>query len=82
MEFPAEKRDFSEAAELAEIADPIKSPHFHQDVKGVWHVCYHHCRNLFFDVAFWIGLTVGFPLEHFLWEKIPPFSWLTKWLGL
>jgi hypothetical protein len=32
--------------------------------------------------GFWIGLTVGFPLEHFVWEKIPPFKFITVWLGL
>jgi len=32
---------------------------------------------------FWLGLTLGFPLEHMLWEKAPVFSWITKhWLGL
>jgi hypothetical protein len=29
-----------------------------------------------------IGTTVGFPLEHFLYEKVWPFTLLTKFLGL
>jgi hypothetical protein len=68
--------------EVAENEACAKSPHFHRDPRGVVHACYHHCRRVFLDWAFWIGLTVGFPLEHFLWEKVPPFSLLTKWLGL
>jgi hypothetical protein len=32
--------------------------------------------------GFWIGLTIGFPLELFLWEKVWPFARLTSVLGL
>lgn len=56
--------------------------HVHKDKKGVLHVCYHKCRTVFTDWGFWIGVTVSFPLEHFLWEQVWPFSWITKLIGL
>jgi hypothetical protein len=46
------------------------------------HTCYHKCRTVFTDWGFWIGVTVSFPLEHFLWERVWPFSWITKLIGL
>jgi hypothetical protein len=42
----------------------------------------HHLRETLFNVSFWLGLTMGFPLEHFLWEKIWPFRVISAWLGL
>jgi hypothetical protein len=39
-------------------------------------------RDNFLNVSFWLGLTMGFPLEHFLWEKVWPFRLLTAWLDL
>lgn len=42
----------------------------------------HGIRHTILRPAFWIGLTLGFPLEHLLWEKAWPFSIVTKWLGL
>jgi hypothetical protein len=50
--------------------------HYHKDEHGVLVKCYHKCRNVLTDYAFWIGITVSYPLEHFLWERVPPFSWL------
>lgn len=44
--------------------------------------CYHKCKNELTSVSFWLALTLGFPFEHFLWEKIPPFKWITDFLGL
>ncbi len=42
----------------------------------------HGIRHTILRPAFWIGLTLGFPLEHLLWEKLWPFDILTRWLGL
>jgi len=42
----------------------------------------HQIRHTLLRPAFWIGLTLGFPLEHLLWEKLWPFDMVTKWLGL
>ena len=55
-------------------------PHYHLDNKGVLHTCYHQCRRLVTDSAFWIGLTISFPFEHVLWEKVWPFYLLTEWM--
>jgi hypothetical protein len=56
--------------------------HTHKDKKGMVHICYHECKGLITDWRFWAGLTLGYPLEHFLWEHVPPFSYLTEWLHL
>jgi hypothetical protein len=42
----------------------------------------HGIRHTILRPAFWLGLTLGFPLEHLLWEKAPVFSAITRWLGL
>ena len=44
--------------------------HTHVDGQGVMHKCYHNCKNVLTDYAFWIGMTIGFPIEHFLWGHI------------
>lgn len=33
-------------------------------------------------VAFLIGTTVSFPLEHALYHYVPPFTYIAKLLGL
>jgi len=60
----------------------MKRPHFHLAENGVLVKCYHGTRTLLSDYSFWIGLTIGFPIEHFIWEKLWPFTILTKLLGL
>jgi hypothetical protein len=44
--------------------------------------CYHQYKPLNMIGSFMFGITVSFPFEHLLWEKVAPFCWLTKWLGL
>jgi hypothetical protein len=39
-------------------------------------------RENVLNVSFWLGLTMGFPLEHFLWERVWPFRAVTAWFGL
>lgn len=56
--------------------------HQHKDRKGILHTCYHKCRSALLDWGFWVGLTVGFPIEHFLYEKVWPFNLLKDWMGL
>jgi len=56
--------------------------HYHLDEKGLWHRCYHSCRNLLVNWQFWMGLTLGFPVEHLIWEKLWPFKLVTEWMGL
>jgi len=56
--------------------------HEHVDKQGIVHRCYHSCRNLLTNWQFWAGLTLGFPVEHLLWEKLWPFYLVTQWFGL
>ena len=66
----------------AGYSDPNLGGHSHVDSRGYLHQCYHMCRNLLTQWQFWLGLTMGFPLEHLLWEKVWPFKLLTQWWGL
>jgi len=56
--------------------------HYHYDRTGLLVSCYHSCKSVLMDSSFWIGTTLGFPIEHWLWEKAPGFSAVTKWMGL
>ena len=56
--------------------------HYHKDEQGLLVKCYHSCKSSVLTVGFWAGLTLGFPLEHLLWEKVWPFKLITEWLGL
>ena len=57
--------------------------HWHiDDYSGFAYVCYHSCKALITNWQFWLGLTLGFPIEHFLWVKVWPLSLLTFWSGL
>lgn len=56
--------------------------HEHTDDLGFVYMCWHKCRPSVTSVGFWLGLTVGFPFEHLLWEKLWPFKLVTAWLGL
>lgn len=58
------------------------SPHTHVSEDGFVVKCYHKCKSILLDYAFWIGVTLTFPIEHFLWTKIPGFSHLAEWLNL
>lgn len=44
--------------------------------------CYHSCRSTVSQPNFWIGLTLGWPLEHFLYEHVWPFTWIARLLGI
>lgn len=57
--------------------------HHHEDKHGKLIECYHECRSQLKSLSFWVLLTVSFPLEHFIWEKMPGLSWIThNLLGL
>lgn len=60
---------------------PKEEPHFHKDEHGILVRCYHKCSRTPW-ISFLIGITVSFPLEHLLWEKVWPFSLITHWMGL
>lgn len=44
--------------------------------------CCHKMKSQVLSGGFWLGMTIGFPFEHFLYEKVWPFTWLAKLLGL
>jgi hypothetical protein len=56
--------------------------HTHVDENGLIVKCYHKSKSALLSGGFWLGLTLGFPIEHFLWEKVWPFKLLTQYLGL
>jgi hypothetical protein len=56
--------------------------HTHVDENGLIVKCYHKSKSALLSGGFWLGLTLGFPIEHFLWEKAWPFKLLTRYLGL
>lgn len=58
------------------------STHFHTNEQGFLVRCYHECRTAVLSWGFWFGVTLSFPIEHFIWEKLWPFNLLTKALGL
>ena len=58
------------------------SGHFHVDERGLLVKCYHESKSMLKSISFWIGVTISFPIEHFIWEKLWPFSWITTFIGL
>lgn len=57
------------------------APHTHKTERGVLVQCYHKCRTVL-NWQFFAGVTLSFPIEHFIWEKIWPLNLLAKWMGL
>jgi hypothetical protein len=57
-------------------------PHTHLTEEGILVKCYHKSKNTLCSPAFWIGITVSYPFEHLLWEKVWPFKILNHWMGL
>lgn len=49
-------------------------PHTHVNEHGGLVKCYHRCRNALTDYGFWVGLTIGYPLEHALYDHVYPFT--------
>jgi hypothetical protein len=60
--------------------------HVHTTESGKLVKCYHESKALLCSWQFWVGTTLSttfsFPLEHFLYEKVWPFTSITKLLGL
>jgi len=56
--------------------------HTHVTEKGMLVKCYHNCKSVMLSLGFWVGLTLGYPLEHFIWEKLWPFYLISKFFGL
>lgn len=49
--------------------------HTHTTKDGRIVRCYHACRtgvrSTILSVSFWIGMTIGYPIEHAIWEATP-----------
>lgn len=58
------------------------SGHTHKDSQGYIVRCYHQCKSVLLNPAFWIGMTLGYPFEHALWEQVWPFYVLSDLLHL
>lgn len=56
--------------------------HTHKDAHGYIVRCYHQCKSVLLNPAFWIGMTLGYPFEHTLWEQVWPFYLLSDLLHL
>lgn len=54
--------------------------HYHFD-QGFLTRCWHRCR-VSLGWRFWTAVTFSFPVEHALWEHLPPFSYVARLLGL
>lgn len=64
------------------MSDYSSVPHTHVDEQGFIVKCYHQCKSILTQPAFWLGVTITFPIEHYLWTKVPGFSHVSGWLGL
>lgn len=78
-DFPADalRQTVDELEALPEV-----KPHYHRTKDGLIVKCYHSGKDLLTDYKFWLGMTIGFPFEHFLYEKVWPFKLVTEWMGL
>lgn len=56
--------------------------HYHLTESGKLVQCYHSCKSVLLSFSFWAGVSISFPFEHWLWEKVWPFYLLTEWWGL
>lgn len=56
--------------------------HTHKTPEGLIVKCYHECKSILASWPFWIGVTVSFPIEHFLWTKVPGFYHIAEFFGL
>ena len=79
-----ERPEFPPSREIREHAEPTcpTRPHTHVAPDGSLVKCYHACKSVVASPAFWIGTTISFPFEHYLYEKVWPFTILTDFLGL
>lgn len=72
---------------LTSLPVPVPgTPHTHVDKEGFLVDCYHSTRSVLGSPSFWIGsitsTVLSFPFEHYLYEKVWPFTLITQALGL
>lgn len=58
----------------------LMTEHEHVDSKGFIHKCYHKCKNVILTWQFWLGITLSFPLEHALYDYVPPFTYIMEFI--
>ena len=56
--------------------------HYHKNEEGLLVKCYHGAKSILSEWKFWLGITISFPIEHFIWTKLPVFSHISEYLGL
>jgi hypothetical protein len=56
--------------------------HTHETEDGILVKCYHSSKNTLLSMSFWLGVTLSFPIEHWLWHNVWPFKILAGYLGL
>jgi hypothetical protein len=61
-------------------ADP--NFHTHVDERGALVKCYHKSKKLVLSWEFWFASMISFPIEHGIWEFVPPFKYIAKWFGM
>lgn len=61
----------------------MSKPHFHTNEAGLLVRCYHKTR-LSWKTWLLAGIIalVAYPVEHFIWESVPPFSYVAEYLGI
>lgn len=57
-------------------------PHFHMNEQGLLVACYHTAKPTFPFFKWLFVLTVTFPIEHLMWEHLPPLVKLLAWLNV
>lgn len=50
--------------------------------RGLWRRMVAALRGYLLRPSFWLGVSLSFPIEHLIWEKLWPFDLLTRLLGL
>lgn len=56
------------------ISKTNTNAHEHITETGDTVKCYHPVVDLFRSWKFWMGITLGYPFEHFLWTHVYPFN--------
>ncbi len=61
----------------------MTQPHFHKNDQGLWEKCYHKTRLSWkaWVIAGFLA-TMSFPVEHYIWEHVPPFNTVADRMGL
>ncbi len=57
--------------------------HYHRTEDGFFVRCYHAAsKSLLTNWKFWAVLLISFPIEHYIWTKVYPFTMFSGFLGL